>query len=169
MSTMKLKNNKFYILKSGVVLLLMPLLACSTQNLPCYEPVTPYVNIQCAQKDANATVDFNLPNANWSCIDIDSAKKWYLGIKATNKFSIILKPLIDTCRWVIQADSAISPLDTISFIYQSNLHFYSNACGYGYDFTLKDIKFTRNTIDSIAIINTSVSTKANNENIKIFF
>lgn len=58
--------------------------------------------------------------------------------------------------------------DTISLWYSSNISFISKACGYSYIHTIESLKFTRHKIDTILIINESVTTN-DEENIRTFF
>jgi hypothetical protein len=109
--------------------------ACTAERNPCLEPIVPKLNVGCYQYNVktNIYVDTLLPNANFVCNEIDSARRWYWGAKKINKFQLILSPLLDSVRWVIQVDSGYSQKDTITFVYQKQLKFYSNACGYGYN------------------------------------
>ena len=145
--------------------------ACNTDRLSCLEPVTPQLTMHCYQYiDSNNTyIDTLLPNANIVSIDIDSARFWAIGVKEQSQFSIVLSSLHDTTRWAIQSDSAITPIDTLTFIYTRKLNFVSNACGYNYLYDLIQVLSTRHNIDSVAINNSAVTTKAGIEHVKIFF
>lgn len=156
------------------VLFLLPVLfwaACSTERNPCLEPTLAKLNVGCYQYNvaSKTFVDTLLPNANFVSLDIDSARYWYYGANGLNKFSIVLSPLRDTARWTLQVDSGFSKMDTLSFIYERRLKFYSNACGYGNTYNLIKLISTFNNLDSVQIFNTDVSTKAGIENVKIFF
>lgn len=145
--------------------------SCSTERNPCLEPKVPKLNITCMQykTDANNYIDTALPNANFVSLDIDSARFWYWGVNSLSKFDLVLSPLRDTARWSLQADSAFSPIDTITFVYQRQLKFISNACGYSYDYWLKEVFATNRNLDSVRIFNNAVTTKAGTENVKIYF
>lgn len=145
--------------------------ACTTERNPCLEPKVPFLNASCYQykSDTKTYADTALPNANFVSMDIDSAKRWYWGADALSRYSLVLSPLHDTTRWTLQADSAFSPIDTISFIYTRNLKFYSNACGYGYVYSLVQVLTTQHNLDSVKIANKEVTTKAGIENVKIYF
>jgi hypothetical protein len=138
---------------------------------PCLEPTVPKLNVSCYQYNAgsNTFADTLLPNAVFVSLDIDSARYWYYGADRISKFALVLSPLRDTARWLLQADSGYSQLDTISFIYERKLKFYSNACGYGYDFLLSQVLSSKHNMDSVTIFTKEVSTKAGVENVKIFF
>lgn len=144
---------------------------CTTERNPCLLPTVSKVFVGCYQykADTKTYTDTALPNANFVCLDIDSARFLYFGAKKLNKFELVLSPLMDTVRWVLQPDSAISAYDTISFLYERKLKFYSNACGYGYEFSLSKILSTQTNIDSVSIANNDVTTKSGVENVKIYF
>ncbi|MDI9319730.1 MAG: DUF6452 family protein [Phycisphaerales bacterium] len=147
------------------------IVACTAERNPCLEPKLPFLYASCYQykSDTKTYTDTALPNANFVSMDIDSAKRWYWGVNTLSKFSLVLSPLLDTTRWSLQADSAYSPIDTISFIYTRNLKFYTNACGYGYVYSLVQVLTTQHNLDSVKIANKEVTTKAGIENVKIYF
>jgi hypothetical protein len=144
---------------------------CTTERNPCLLPTVSKVFLGCYQykEDTKTYTDTALPNANFVCLDIDSAKFLYFGAKKLTKFELVLSPLKDTVRWALQPDSSVGAYDTISFVYERKLKFYSNACGYGYEFSLSEILSTRANIDSVSIANKDVTTKSGVENVKIYF
>lgn len=147
----------------------LQVVACTTSRNPCLEPKVPKLKVSCYQiKDANK-VDTLLPNAIFVSLDIDSAKYWYWGAKSISKFDLILSPLHDTSKWILQVDSAYSPIDTLTIIYTPRLKFFSNACGYGHEYVLQQVLSTHNNIDSIQLTNSEITTKAIGENVKIYF
>jgi hypothetical protein len=70
-----------------------------------------------------------------------------------------------SCTFVIRINGVN---DTIQFQYSSYPHLISKECGYTFYHRLDSNVFTRNNIDTILIINRSVTT-ANEENIRIFY
>lgn len=166
-------NKTKIVLKSALLLsgLFSSFVACTTERNPCLEPKVPKLNITCLQykSDANNYIDTALPNANFVSLDIDSARFWYWGANSLSKFDLVLSPLRDTAVWTLQADSSFSPIDTITFVYERQLKFISNACGYSYDYLLKEVLSTRRNLDSVRIFNNAVTTKAGTENVKIYF
>jgi hypothetical protein len=152
-------------------LLLVLSAACTTERNPCLEPVVPKLNVGCYQYNPNAQsyVDTLLPNANFVSFDIDSAHFWYWGAKRINKFALVLSPMHDTVRWALQVDSGFAQIDTITFIYNKQLKFYSTACGYGYTYALTQVLSTARNLDSVRISNNAVTTKAGIEHVKIYF
>lgn len=143
--------------------------ACTADRNPCLEPKVPKVHVACYQFKTDNYVDTALPNAIFVSLDIDSARYWYWAAKTISKFDLVLSPLRDTARWILQADSAFSPIDTLTFVYERKLKFISNACGYSHDYLIKEIISTNQNIDSVRVSNNSVTTKAGIENVKIYF
>lgn len=145
--------------------------SCDVAKNPCLLPTLATVNVQCLRMDANSGkyVDTALVNANFMCLDIDSARYWYYGARRVSKFALVLAPQKDTVRWVLQVDSGFSKTDTFYFVYESLLSFYSNACGYAYKYRLKEVPYTRYNLDSCSIVNPEIGTKADVQNFQIYF
>jgi hypothetical protein len=71
-----------------------------------------------------------------------------------------------SCTFIIRINGIN---DTVQFLYSSRMHLLSKECGYTYYHTLLDLPaYTQNKIDTILIINSSITT-ANEENIRIFY
>lgn len=145
--------------------------SCDVAKNPCLLPTLATVNVQCVRLDAGSGkyVDTALVNANFMCLDIDSARYWYYGARRVSRFALVLAPQKDTVRWTLQVDSGFSKIDTFFFVYESRLTFYSNACGYSYKYQLKQVPYTRHNLDSCSIINPEIGTKADVQNVQIFF
>ncbi len=58
--------------------------------------------------------------------------------------------------------------DTLEITYTATKHFISKACGYNFLYTIEDISYTKNRIDTILIINKTVN-PLNEENLRTFF
>jgi Family of unknown function (DUF6452) len=82
-------------------------------------------------------------------------------------FSLPLNPVLDTSKFVIRIENALQA-DTVSIIYTSKQVLLSAECGNVTNYSLSKILFTTNTIDSIKIINSEVTTGLN-QNTKIYF
>jgi hypothetical protein len=74
------------------------------------------------------------------------------------------------CQWLFKPDTTTKTFDTISFYYQRNLQFLSNACGFAYFYTLDSVHTTHfsyqnynvvYSIDSAHITNASVTNDVN--------
>jgi uncharacterized protein YceK len=71
-----------------------------------------------------------------------------------------------SCTYIIRINGIN---DTVQFLYSSRTHLISKECGYTYYHALLDLPaYTQNNIDTILIINSSITT-ANEENIRIFY
>lgn len=150
------------------------LMACTQERNPCLQPVTAAVRIGCYQMIAVDTgwvrQDTFLPNAILGAKDDDSLRFLYYGSKGLSKFTILMSPLDDSCTWLFQPDSAVSSVDTLTFIYSRRLQFISGECGYSHQYYLKDIRATAHNIDSVILNNPTVDLDANAaEHVQIFF
>src|ERR1044072_2234016 len=119
------------------VVVVFAIAACTQQRSPCYEPKIVTVALGTYKMVDTSSVDTSLPNPIVGCLDTNLQ----LQISAKNKFSLIFSPFQDSIRWYIQADSirfVDSPIfipemiDTLTFYYDKQLTFISNACGYTY-------------------------------------
>jgi hypothetical protein len=70
-----------------------------------------------------------------------------------------------SCIYVIRINGLN---DTIQFLYSNYPHLISKECGYTFYHILDLPVYTQNNIDTILIINRSITT-ANEENIRIFY
>lgn len=146
-------------------------MACEQQRSPCLQPKTVSLRVGCyrAADTGTAGIDSLLPNLIVGAIDMDTARFWIVGADNINKFPLLLSPKMDSCRWFIQPDSAVSPIDTITFLYSRSLTFLSNTCGYTFFYTLQNIRTTNYNIDSVRISGADVNADANTEHVQIFF
>jgi hypothetical protein len=158
---------------SVLLLFVFSFIACQTQRDPCLLPTDVNVRVKSLKRATDSTyADSVLVNLNLAALDNDTIKYLYLGSKLVNNFFIRLSPKIDSCVYLLQPDSSLSVIDTLRFFYGRRLQFLSNACGYTYFFTLDSIHFTKNTIDTILIVNHDVTTDANTkpyEHVQIVF
>ncbi len=58
--------------------------------------------------------------------------------------------------------------DTLTFVYQSYPYFESIDCGAMYNFTIESCQYTRNVLDSVAVVKSEI-TNDNSENVRIFY
>ena len=78
-----------------------------------------------------------------------------------------LSQIADSTAFYIQPDTTAQG-DTINILYRRNLHFVSSGCGFATYFNIDTIKYTRHSIDSIAIpVKTITTTDA--KNVKIYY
>jgi len=83
-------------------------------------------------------------------------------------FTISLSPLSDTCRYYFTTDSAHQRVDTLDFYYQRSLDFISNACGFTYFYSLDSVHTSHLNIDTVRILNSSVTNNANITQLQIY-
>lgn len=155
---------------SGLIILS----GCTQERNPCLQPVTAFTRLGCYQwvpSDTGLVArDTLLPYVHLGALDNDSLKFLYFGTKQQSKFSILLSPILDSCRWLLQTDSVTTSLDTITFYYDRSLQFISGACGYTHFYTLREISWTRHQIDSVYIANPTIDLDVNSgEHVQIFF
>ncbi len=153
----------------GLVICAMVLLiACEQQRDPCLEPKTVSMRVVAKQAVNDSTsVDTLLASPVWIAIDSQFAIKFP---DRSAHFGLLLSPLADSCRWAIQPDSAVLAFDTLTFHYNRKLLFLSNACGFTYHFSLREVRSTRHQVDSVRLNNTDVNENATApEHVQIFF
>lgn len=157
----------------GAIGLFLPLLlvfaACKDEDErdPCFEPKNIYLSAGAYRTDTGASVrDTALPNLILG--PVDSVR--FLDFDANSrKFLLFLSPLQDSCRYYLQPDSGVSPMDTLTFLYTRRLEFLSNACGYTYFFNLQQVRHTRHMIDSVRIASFDVTNNASTEHLRVYF
>lgn len=151
-----------------VILLCIIWSACQRIADPCLQPTLISVSVGTYKPADTGTsgVDSVLPKAVFGYVD--NGMRQYSGSKA-NKFLMRLSSQKDTCKWFISPDSTATGLDTITMIYNRQLNFISTSCGYAYHYSLYDVKWTTNNIDSIKIKSVIVEGAANTENVEIFY
>ncbi|MEO6833595.1 MAG: DUF6452 family protein [Chitinophagaceae bacterium] len=154
------------------LLLLAGIISCKKdQRDPCLQPTTTVLVAHCVRHfDTSATlIDTALPNPVMHPITNQPKQYYYGGVPRLIQLSFSLSNVSDTSRWVLQPDSAVAIQDTLSFYYQRQLHFLSNACGYTYFYHLDSVASTRNAIDSIRLEAADITNDANVENLKLIF
>jgi hypothetical protein len=163
------------ILLFSTVIMCLLYAACKQERDPCLQPVTVAAKLgtyKATETDTGiVTGDSLLPAATIAVLD--SPMAFAYGAQGISKFTnIILSPYTDSTRIFIQPDSARKSSldrDTVTFYYNRQLHFISNACGYTHYFSIYDVKSTNYNIDSVKLMNGSVSNDANIENVKIYY
>ena len=159
------KNRRIIILLA--ILMSLTWAACKESVTPtCQEPTTASLYIHCyhyAVDTSTVPTDTVLPYASLGSLGTPTRYTQY--ITASSIYAITLSPFADSCQWAIIADSlrllSGETYDTMTFHYQRQLNFLSNACGYTYFYTLDTVLTTRHNIDSVIITNTGVTLNAN--------
>lgn len=168
------KKNKYRIL-IPVILCSIIWIACTQQRSPCLTPTIASLNIECMHKASDTStvfIDTALPAAFWVAFT-NAAPKYFLYNTQNADFTLSLSSVNDTCKWGITTDTTFNTInstniDTLTFIYQRELQFISNACGYAYFYHLDTVYTTHIMIDSVHIINRSVTNNVNTKQLQIY-
>lgn len=164
--------NRVAVFIGLTVLLFVGIISCTKdQRDPCLQPRTTVLIAHCVRHlDTGVTlVDTALPNPILHPITSQPNQYFYGGVPRLINLSFSLSNVSDISHWTLQPDSAIAIKDTLSFYYQRQLHFLSNACGYTYFYHLDSVSTTRNAIDSVRLEAADITNNANVENVKLIF
>lgn len=150
------------------VLTSLLLSSCTQERQPCITPKYASLLLKTVRLNATSSVvDTPMPAAVFGAIT-DSGTKGIIFPRSAN-FSLSLSPVSDSCKWIFAPDTtAGTQTDTITFKYNRQLEFISNACGYTYFYGLNSATSTNRNIDSIIITNTSVTNNVNNSHLQVY-
>lgn len=166
---MNLKNHKvsLFFLKISFILGSLIFFSCNKSSI-CLTPKVValrggfyYQDTALLYKDSVQT------NAN---IIFGTDFKYYLNIKKSSKFLFSLSQVSDSLTVLFQSDSTSTEpetIDSISFSYTRESHFISTACGIETFFSIQNIQYSHNIIDTIIVSSNAVNNDVNKENIKI--
>ena len=145
-------------------------LACTQTRDPCLTPKIASFNVETMHlltDTSTVFADTALPAAVFIPLArVDSNAGTIF--PQQSDFTISLSPDSNVCRWQFTTDSFAFALDTLTFYYQRNQQFISNACGFTYFYTLDSVHTTKHNIDSAHITNTSVTNNVNTKQLQIF-
>jgi len=162
-----------YILPLLALCAFLAIESCETADNPCLQPRLTLLRAGAYKRAADtgtAVLDSALPNPIFIALTTFTTNNIFIQKTGTNKFGFQLSDLSDTCRWVIRPDSATFVQDTLTFIYQRQLHFISNVCGYTYYYNLtQPVLTTHHAIDSVRINNNDITSNASVEHLKIYY
>lgn len=141
------------------LILILTIPGCSSDG--CYEDIDSdvFISLNTTEDEDNVSIDsltvFGLGVLNDSLYQDATEENLLLPLYPGSDHSIfvILNGLVS---------------DTITINYSSSYNFVSKGCGYNYLHTIESVSFTRNRIDTILIINNSV-TPDDEENLRTFF
>ncbi len=154
----------------GIIALIMVAWAgCTTERQPCLTPKTASLNLVCMHlptDTATLFIDTAIPSAVF--IALTKTKEVGTIFPLQSNFTLSLSPDTTFCQWRFTTDSTNTKYDTLSFYYQRNLQFLSNACGYAYFYTLDSVRTTHLIIDSLLITNTSVTNNVNTQHLQVY-
>lgn len=154
-------------------IVLVGLLSCTKTESgrnPCLQPKKFFLRLQASQPADTGSLGepLNLPSPVIGYVDTNI---WFTdGSVAGNTFQGGLSSVADSTRWFIQPDTSnAAGRDTVTFYYERTPVFLSTACGYTIAFSLRDITFTNNSIDSARIDVADVTSDAETINVKVFY
>lgn len=138
---------------------------------PCLQPRSTFLRVH-AYRHADTGValfDTLLPNPILMPLTGGGTQYYYGGVKRIATFALTLSQVADSSRWIIRPDSANPLQDTLTFYYDRQLRFLSNACGYTHFYDLKRVVSTTNALDSALIQRGDITTDANVEHLKLIY
>lgn len=154
-----------YLIAMAIPVLLLH--ACTQERQPCLTPKTAVLIMKSVRNTTDKKVIDTAFNAAVLVPVTTVADKGTFYSKSST-FTVSLSPLSDTCQWLFAADTAAgSAVDTLTFTYNRELKFVSNACGYSHFFSLNSVSSTHNTIDSVTISNKSVTNNVNTTHVQV--
>ncbi|GAA4460467.1 hypothetical protein GCM10023093_03150 [Nemorincola caseinilytica] len=150
------------------IVLLVSLYSCTQERQPCLTPRSASLRMRMVRKVTDSlTIDTATPNPFFRAVAA-GGQQGYL-YTSRSSFALSLSPVADTSMWLYSPDTAAGTLtDTIIFRYERQLQFISNACGYTYYYDLRSAATTSHTIDSVQIINSSVTSDASKNHIQVY-
>lgn len=165
------------MIKPGTIILLAILglfllvAGCETERSPCLDASVNVLRAGAYRRadTGTAILDSALRAPLFIALDALSDTNVFVKTTGTNKFTFQLSDVSDTTRWILRPDTAGALQDTLTFIYQRQLHFINNACGYNYYYNLRSVRSTRYAIDSVQLANAAVTSDASVEHLKIFY
>ncbi len=169
----RLKPMRFYkpVLLAAFGLLLFD--ACKKDDAderePCLQPQVMVLKAVTRRRadTGTATLDTLLPFP--LARPLSGLPKQYVYVPGrTSSFSWPLSQVADSCRWSLQPDST-GLLDTLTFYYDRQLRFLSNACGYATFYDIRRVTTTNNAIDSVILMERSVTNDVSPVNLRIYY
>ena len=169
-----IRKNKYRIL-TLIALCSAIWAACTQSQSQCQTPTIASLNMVCMHLTTDTGTIFSdtaLPYAYWIAFT-NSGPKYILYDVQNSNFTISLSSDDTICKWGFTTDTTMSTinrnnLDTLTFFYQRQVQFISNACGYAYFYNLDTVITTHRIIDSVLITNASVTNNVNTTQLQIY-
>jgi hypothetical protein len=157
-----------YFAVFAVALIVLMWCSCTQDRQACLTPKTASLLMKSVRKNTDSSViDTPFKAAVFAPLtgpDISGVL-----YSQSSSFTLSLSPQADSCTWLFVSDTAAgAAIDTITFFYDRELNFISNACGYSYTYSVNTTRTTHNTIDSVTIKNASVTNNVNTNNILLY-
>jgi len=160
-------TDRFYAGFMVLVLSLLLLQACTQDRQPCLTPKASILKAKAVRVLADGTAqDTALPAAVLAPLTGGTLSgTLYPG---GSSFTLSLSPVADSAQWIFATDTIGVVPDTITFRYERQLHFISNACGYTYYYTINSVTATGHSLDSAVIKDRSVNSNANTVHTELY-
>jgi len=143
----------------GLFIAVILISACSSEG--CYEDTEANLSIHLRETDAETIAEID----SITIFGIGPEDSLLYNNTSVKSVTLPLYGAEDYTDFVV-INGLIS--DTIRIWYSSSLTFISKACGYSYLHDIESVEHTKHRIDTVLIINKSVSTE-DEENLRTFF
>ncbi len=142
--------------------------SCTQERLPCLTPKTVTMKVKTVKwVNSSLTTDTVLQTSLWGAVT-ETGTRGY-GYAGRSSYALTLSPVADSSVWLFAPDTATgTPIDTLTLHYERVLTFLSNACGYTYYFNLQSATNTTHNIDSVRILNASITNNASTNHLQIY-
>lgn len=165
---MNLAGKKGYQLTYTILIILLCMLHACSKDTTCLTPKVVALRGGFYYEDSvNVFKDTVQGNAN---LFFGSNLSYYLNVKKSSKFLLSLAQNKDSVTIYFQSDSASTEpetIDSFSVVYTREPHFISTACGYETFFSIQNIRYSTNVIDTLIVSHSAVNNDVNKEHIKI--
>jgi len=176
------------LLKSKLLAMICPLIllglsiwpsSCKKQDVMCYQPTEATARIGFGQRfllDVDTFIDSVLVDTTLffyrdtampylqAFYDDGDNQFTVIAGEATNYLTLLLNPQTNITRYYVSYDSASSALDTVTIYYETHPVFISNDCGFTNYYTITDVEYASEGIDSMHINDKEVTLdNANNK------
>lgn len=138
---------------------------------PCLQPRTALVRAHAYRHEDTGTAirDTFLSNPLLLPLTGGSTQYYFGGVKRIAILNFSLSDVADSSRWIIRPDSAVALEDTLTFYYDRQLRFLSNACGYTNYYNIRRVAATRHVLDSAIVARQDVTSDVNVDHLRLYY
>ena len=133
--------------------------SCATEG--CYEDTEAFLSVNLYVTDAQMQTSID----SLTVYGTGRADSMIYQNAILKTLTLPMDPSATTCGFVI-SNGTIT--DTITVTYSGKYHFISKPCGYTYLYNVSGVRFTRNRLDNVLVINNDVGLYAK-ENLRAFY
>jgi hypothetical protein len=143
--------------------------ACKQERQPCLTPKIVSLRVKSMHYIPNVALPADSAPPVSIFFPLTAANTTGKLYTAQSAYTLSLSPAADSAVWEYVTDTSYNtPSDTLTFHYQRNRQFLSNACGYAYYYYIDSIKITNHNIDSVRITDANVTNNVNTSHLRIF-